>query len=234
MDTFLSLLPDKVKKGTKIVTSEQLGMKHLLHISTNGKIKEFTPFITQRSANNEDRTVPRISTAPTLLGCLIGYCAATTDFQYPLDENRSYKGGWYIYGIPFEKAIKPAANLLWDQRYSDEHWLVTYNEDTRHYKPVILGKVFYKEIVSVARTGKMPFKKVTMLVEVNSDEPLKFGANVSLTKGYWEITGDEPSNNVESWKHDKEYAVKEISKAEYSGIKKLSADMLSMPTSYNW
>jgi hypothetical protein len=239
MENFLSLLPDKVKKGVKVVTAAQLGMDHLLHISTNGKIKEFIPFITQRSANNEDRTVPRISTAPTLLGCLIGYGAASCDFLTDPDGeygDSSYRGGWYIYGIPFEKALKPAPGLLWDQRYTDEHWLVTYSEDTRVYKPTIFGKCFYKSITSVGRTGKVPFKRVTFLVEINQDVTIRLGATVNLTKGYWTIEGDEPTTNVESWKHDSDYTVKEITKAEYTAAKKVTADLLSipLPTSFSW
>jgi hypothetical protein len=239
MENFLSLLPDKVKKGVKVVTATELGINHLLHISTNGKIKEFVPFITQRSANNEDLTVPRICVAPTLLGCLIGYGAASCDFLTDPDGeygDSSYRGGWYIYGLPFEKALKPSAGLLWDQKYTDEHWLVTYSESTRVYKPTIFGKCFYKEIISVGRTGKVPFKRVKFLVEISQDVTIKLGGAINLTKGYWMIEGDEPTTNVESWKHDGGYTVSEITKAEYSVTKKLTANLLSipLPTCLGW
>lgn len=234
MENFLSLLPDKVKKGLKVVSSSDVGLTHLLHISTNGKIKEFVPSITKRTANNEDRSVPRVSVAPTLLGCMIGYAATSYDFLADPDGeygDSSYRGGWYIYGIPFEKALKPSSGLLWDQRYTDEHWLVTYNENSRSYKPTVFGKCFYKELINVARTGKVPFRRMVLLVEVSQDVSIKFSAKITLTKGYWEIIGDEPTTNVESWKHDAEYIVKELTKAEYTGVKKLSADMLSAPSS---
>lgn len=239
MENFLSLLPDKVKKGVKVVTAAELGMDHLLHISTNGKIKEFIPFITQRSVDSEDRSVPRVCTAPTLLGCLIGYGIASDDFLNPPESRDSYKGGWYIYGLPFEKAIKPAPSLLEDQRCGDEHWLVTYNTDTRVYAPVMIGKCFYKEITALGVSNDIPIRRVKMLVEIAADIPVKLGASITLTKGYWEIEGDEPVLKSDSWKNDKAYTVTEIDKETYNGSKKLSADLLSFSnpvklTSFNW
>lgn len=235
MEQALALLPDNVKKELSVVSSAELGTDKLLHISTDPKIKQFVPNITKRTANNENRSVPRISTAPSLLGCLIGYCAAALDFSQG-DHHPDWLGGWYIYGIPFELALKPSPKLLHDQRNSDEHWLITYSETTRSYAPTKLGKFFYRSVISQARTGKRPFKEVVMLVEVATDHPVLFAGKVQLTKGYWEITGPEPSFNVEFWNQDKLYTVKSISKGDYRTTKSLSADLLSYtpPPSAKW
>lgn len=232
MSRFLSLQPNRISKHLEVVNKEELGP--LLHVSTNRDIRKFTPFVTQRTGNNENRSVPRISTAPTLLGCLIGYVAALYDFEDSSYE-KGYRGGWYIYEIPYELALKPSPNLLYDQANSDEHWLVTYSKSTRDYPAHLKGKFFYKGVQWTSRSGQRPFREMTMFVETFEDS-VRFGKQQVLGKGFWEIKGPEPSQNTEFWHEDHLYSVKRLSQVEYNAVKKISADMLFMlkPVSLKW
>src|SRR5690606_7627137 len=92
-------------------------------------------------------------------------------------------------------------------------WLVSYSKETHSYQPKTVGRMFYKEALLVARGGRMPFRYVTICVEVLSDE-LLFSKNIKLTKGYWEIKGIEPGF-VDSWQHDKSYRIRPISKSDF-------------------
>lgn len=227
IENYLDHQPDSVSKNVIIVGVDEVGP--LLHISKDPKIRKFIPFVTNRTGNNENRSVPRVSVAPTLLGCFVGYVAAAQDFGYPEQDDGTFEQGWYIYDIPYQFALKPKSKLLYDQRNSDEHWIVTYSPDTTEYIPSKIGKCFYRDVTSIGRSGKKPRKECTLIVEVFV-EKLVFSKRFVLTKGYWEIKGPEPSNFVESWKDDGEYAVRELDKAEYQTIKKLTADMLSYQT----
>lgn len=227
MDEFIGLLPDNVGKGLEVVTRQTVPEGALLHISTNGKIKTFTPSVTSRTAHKEDRSVPRVSTAPSLLGCIAGYSAAKWDVLNNYKGNKDFKGGWYIYDLPFEFALKPAVRLLVDQKATDEHWLVTYSVDTRHYDPSIIGKFFYESLTSLTRTDNGPFMMCTIKVEVFPGQKVHFAKGVVLTEGYWNIYGPEPTNNIANWKQTKAYVVTPVTKADWAISKKFSADLLS-------
>jgi hypothetical protein len=234
LDSFVALLPGPVAKGVTVVTPHDIGSPVLLHMSRDSKIKKFIPNVTRRTGMDENRSVPRISTAPTLLGCFVGYCAARSDYMYPDYEGKMYKGGWYVYGIPFQHAIKPNTKLLYDQKNSGEHWLVTYSPETREYPAEIMAKVFYSDVTAIPRSGKNPTYRCTIMIEVLSTLPLAFSKKHTLTKGCWKITGAEPTGNVESWKDDDDYIVEPVNKGDYTSVKKLAADMLSIPVSFGW
>lgn len=228
MDEFIRLLPDSTGAGLTVVTPAEIPEGQLMHISKNGKIKTFTPSVTSRTASKEDRSVPRVSTAPSLLGCLAGYAAAKWDVLNNWQgNNKDFKGGWYIYNLPFEFALKPVPKLLVDQKATDEHWLVTYSVDTRHYDPSIIGKFFYESITSLVRSNDNPFMMCTMKIEVFPGQKVHFAKGVILTEGYWSVYGPEPTNNIANWKQAKAYVVTSIPKGDWAISKKFSADLLS-------
>jgi len=230
LETWLETSPEKVRRNVEIVTPETLGSDFLLHISTNSSIKKFTPHIGQRQATSEDRTVPRVTVANTLLGCFIGYSASFHDFSKLAStgkkEEGSYKGGWVIYALPFKAALRPTPKLVYDAKQSGEHWLVSYSPQEIEYKPILIGKVFYRSVTLVARAGKQPDAFADMYVEVNTETPILFSENIKLTKGYWIITGPM-DYRVASWKTDKAFSAKEISKSDYLTSKTAAAGMLS-------
>ena len=71
IDNWLEQRLPKVRKNLSIHTQEEVG--GLYHLSTNGKIKDFTPRIsTGKFLVDEDLTTPRISTSDCLFGCING------------------------------------------------------------------------------------------------------------------------------------------------------------------
>jgi hypothetical protein len=190
----------------------------LMHVSTNHVIKGFVPSVTQRTGNNENRSVARVSTAPSLLGCLIGYVQGWNNFYWPDEKkNGDLLQRMIVYRFDTPLSLVPNTKLLFDQKQSDERWLVAYSADTQTYVPIKTARCFYKDVLLIGRPGKLPFKVMTLLVEVLEDT-LLFSKNIKLTKGYWEIKGPEPTSNVKSWDSDKQYIVKQISKADFDYV----------------
>src|SRR5690606_41835575 len=102
------------KELTPIEAKDLIGPP--LHLSTNPRIKEFIPSVTDRTANKEDRSIARVSTAPTILGCLIGYVKAWDDFYWPdSDKQNNLLQMLTIYQFDVEAVIKPSKKLLFDQ-----------------------------------------------------------------------------------------------------------------------
>lgn len=236
MAGFLNLQPDDVRNRVSVVETKDL-IGPLLHLSTNGNIKEFVPSVTRRTASKENRSVPRISTAPTITGCLIGYVSGFNDFYWP-DEGKKGKllQQWTVYRFDTPLALRPDLKLLFDQKRSDEHWLVGYSRDTLKYIPVKTARCFYKDATLVGRPGKMPFQIATMMIEVLEDT-LQFSKNIKLTKGYWEIRGPEPAAFIRDWTDDKNYTVKQASKADFDYVphkEYMAFEDFDKPTFMSW
>lgn len=232
MERWLNLQPPAVKKKLTPRTFAEAGPMY--HMSLDGNIKKFTPYVTRRTSNNENTSIPRVSVAPSILGCFIGYCSAWGDSMYPDISKKSTKNGWYLYDIPYRECIRPSEKVLWDVGYTDEHWLVTYDTVSRQYPASIVAKMFYSEMILRPIVGNTPRLFVKIVVEVIGTQ-VSFGDNTTLTTGYWEITGPEPMQ-VEDWKSVHEYTVKKMSGSEYAAAKKYTADLLSLnpPTSMRW
>ena len=81
IDDWLEQRLPKVRKNLSMFTKEEVG--GLYHLSTNGKIKDFTPRIsTGKFLVNEDLTTPRISTSDCLFGCVNGAFNLEDEFIY--------------------------------------------------------------------------------------------------------------------------------------------------------
>lgn len=230
LEAWLETVSEKVRRNVEIVTPETLGKNTFLHISTDTAIKKFIPHIGFRQAKMEDRTVPRITVANSLLGCFIGYSASFHDFSKLAStgkkEDGSYKGGFIIYALPFKAALRPTPKMVYDAKMSGEHWLVSYSAESTEYKPTAVGKVFYRSVSMIARSGLQPHAEAEMFVEVSTPEGIQFSKNIMLTKGYWVIDGPM-DYRVANWGSDKAFRVREIDKAEYLSNKMASANMLS-------
>lgn len=241
LENWLDRVSDKVSRNVTIVTPKDIDQDYFLHISKDISVKEFIPFISKRQGDKEDRTIARITVAPMLLGCMIGYANDSYDFLNLIPNGKSeelgYRGGYKIYSVPFKAAIKPANKLVYDSKNSDEHWLVTYSKETVTYKPEPVGKMFYRGIMFVPRKDKLPFMEGTLYVEVTKEEGIPFSKNIFLNKGYHIIDGPI-QNHIYSWKDDKVFKVRQIDKAEYLLAKNQSAALLGftepVPSYLSW
>jgi len=243
LDRFLSLLPDKIRGNVLPVTPVDVKQPYLLHMSKDTGIKSFAPRVSNRTLSAEDRSVPRICVAPTLAGAIMGYSSDLSDFQNQYGGSADYskrrvpyKGGWWVYAIPFDVALRPTRKILPDVERTDEHWLVTFDPNTIEYKPIPIAKFFYRAVTMVA-TDRRPSTKVELMVEVLGDEPLRFDNKTVLTKGYWRLTVDG-LHTARRWDRIPSVEVSEIPKVEYSATKQLVASMLSVeeatPVSAMW
>lgn len=234
LEGLLKEVSSKVQNNVTVVTPESLGQDFFLHISRDTNLRKFTPFIGHRQSTMEDRTVPRVTVSPTILGCLIGYAQAEFDFMNlnyaEKDSNGvTWRGGWKIYALPFKAALKPNARMVYDSRHSDEHWLVTYDASTVHYEPEVAGKMFMRSITYVGRNekDKLPAADCELYVEVSYKHDLRFGKHHLLAKGCYRITGPAPQN-TEGWFSDKEFQVTEVTRGEYISAKNAVADLLGL------
>jgi hypothetical protein len=235
-------LPEKVQRSVTVVTAETLGQDYMIHISTDTNIRNFVPLIGRRQGRMEDRTVPRVTVAPTLLGAFIGYAESEMCFMEacsnsdPHDDS-VWKGGWKIYGLPFQACLKPNAKMVNDTRMSDEHWLVRYSQETSVYKPVTLGRCFYRELRLSARTGKNPTYDCSLYIEVVCPEGIRFSKNIFLKQGCHLIEGTAPSN-LYSWASDEALKHREVSAGEYRAQKNACAALLGLsdpvPSYLSW
>ena len=223
---FLEICSQKVQDNIEIITPKDLGSDFLLHISDNNKLKDCTPQIGNRQADSEDRTVPRVCVASSLIGCMIGH-AASENYFLNVEHTKEYRGGYYIYAFDFEYALKPNSKLVYDSKKTNEHWLVTYNKDTITYTPKCIGKFFIQSITYIAKSGSIPIPTDSILfIEVESKKPIKFNNNIELSKGYWKIEGPL-FTTLRSLETTKPFTITEITKSEYNSVKISSADMLS-------
>ncbi len=229
MELFLRLLVDKVAKNTTVVTKEELKQNYMLHISPSKmNNKPYIPRIGTRQGLSEDRTVPRITVAPTLYGCYIGYAQLINQFfNYNPNNSDDYRQGLYIHEIEFDEALKPNNKLVYDSSRSDEHWLVTYDEETKTYKGKVIGKMFISEIRTKANSGKLAIIEATIYIHVTKSEGIQFSKNIFLPNGYFIVQNISEVHNC-SWDDDNKIKVLEINQTEFEAVKKQSAALLSL------
>ncbi|EEL9315744.1 hypothetical protein DAT63_23095, partial [Salmonella enterica subsp. enterica serovar Enteritidis] len=93
----------------------------LLHISTDTELKTMMPRIPQRTLRMEDGSFPRICVSSSLMGCIYGYSTAIKQY-FSGGHLAHWLGGYVIYRVPFDIALRPHRTLLSDVDISDEHW----------------------------------------------------------------------------------------------------------------
>lgn len=198
-------------------------MPQLLHISSDGGIKKFTPMVSKRTANKEDRTVPRVSTAPHLMGCINGYCEVIGDFlEYGTAD---WKGGYTIYGIPFDIAGSPHVDLVVDVKDTDEKWVIPYDHKHREITPTKLGKFFVKGVYYENCRGDNRLYSFTAFIHVTTPQRIYLTEKVFLPQGYYRL---QISNSSESFQFKSDtISFNVITRAEYMEAKGVTAGLLS-------
>lgn len=227
INDLLEIASDSVKNNSVIVNSQETPTPYFLHI-TGERSPSYIPRIGHRQGSKEDRTMPRVTVATTLLGCIIGYATLLDTFinQATLSGKGVYskwKGGLYIQKLPFKQALKPNSKLVYDVNATDEHWLVTYNEDTKQFYSEVIGKLIIDE-VSLKPVGKEAVDQVfSLFLEIN--ETIFFSEKEKLEPGYYNVKF--PLNNKTTWKTTKEITIVSISKDDFKNRKAIVASNLS-------
>ena len=170
-----------VKNNVTIVDGATFNKGLMYHIGTTDMSnKPYIPRIGERQGKTEDRTVPRVTVAPTLLGCIYGYAMVVISGK---DNNIA---GYYIHSLPFEYCLKPTKKLVFDQELTNEHWLVRYNKDTTVYKASRIGRMVVGKIDIKPRPKKFAEVTLTVLVEVNQEMP--FNEVETMAPGYYQVS----------------------------------------------
>jgi len=229
MDRYLSTVPKAVEKNCEVVSADEIGRIHMVHISTNTNIKAFIPMMSGRTMDKEDRSVARVCVAPELLSAMMGYGAAFYESTVPKlkkDDDPKWKNGYHIYGLPFEYALRPDKKILPDANMTNEHWLVSYNKDTAEYKPVDLGIVFYGDIAIKRGANFTVDTDVELFIRVDHKDGLWFTPHQHLAKGFWYYRGYD-AGSIRNYNGTKTVKAVPIEESEFMKKKRVVAATLS-------
>lgn len=232
MDQFISTLPANIRKNVTVVTPDDIGQVMVYHISTDPGIRKFRPEVSRRTAQDEDRSVPRVSTATSITGCIQAYQGDVFDFNTVPSKDSGYLGGWYIYGFEFKVALKPNGRVVYDAPYTNEIWLVPYQENEWEKRSRVLGKFFYQSMVHSWNRGRRYVQR-TCLVEIKDSAPVHFAKDTWLDKGFWKVVLGEVSVDT-PWDKVDVVSAEKITRGEFQEAKTVAADLLSMPPSAQW
>ena len=232
----------EVQANSKIVSAQELGQDYMLHIDKQTPAA-FISRMPASAAKSENDTTARITVAPHLVGCMIGYDRIDSDLLGGTGkttvEKTGFKGGYEICELPFKHCLFPNEKLVFDSQRSHEHWLVSYNKETLEYKPTKVGKMFIASAVYLPNSGSVPVVSFEVYIEVHKEGGFKFSPNIHLDKGFHRVVvtfgreKDQGSSDEEA-----NFTPTCIDVTDYNKAKQLSAAMLShqdkAPKYLNW
>lgn len=210
-----ALLGDTVSELTLYSAGEV--NRPLYHVSMNPNVRIFSPKVSSRTLSSEDRSVPRVSTSTSLIGCLNGYQSMFTDMAGR--ERKNFTGLYTVYELPYQYAVKPSKKLLSDVETSDEYWLVSWKKETYSIRPNTVCEFTIPQVQTTYGSDGED-QRVTMFLKVLG-ESLYLTHDIKLVKGYYEITlrnydYDYPLEN------NNKIEVKEITENDYNKVTSLS------------
>lgn len=183
----LKLYAPDIVKNLVVKPLAESGVDKLLHISNNPNIPVFTPIVPKRAGKGEDLRVPRICTASSLTGCVIGYNGVVEDFHYTGD---GFKSEYTIYAFKPHVVVKPNNELLPPVEITGERWIIAHPNSTE-YVPEKIGKLTIIGIHSV------PFQRdncvfidqhLEFVLEVYESHDVKWTyGKEALSSGYYYI-----------------------------------------------
>lgn len=210
-----ALLGDAVSELTLYSAGEV--NRPLYHVSMNPNVRIFSPKVSSRTLSSEDRSVPRVSTSTSLIGCLNGYQSMFTDMAGR--ERKNFTGLYTVYELPYQYTVKPSKKLLSDVETSDEYWLVSWKKETYSIRPNTVCEFTIPQVQTTYGSDGED-QRVTMFLKVLG-ESLYLTHDIKLVKGYYEITlrnydYDYPLEN------NNKIEVKEITENDYNKVTSLS------------
>lgn len=227
MRRYLELYPPTITNNCKVIGDGET-VAYTFHISVNNKLKLFTPAISRRTLMKEDRSMPRISTAGTLNGCISGYCSLIADWDY--QDSPGWQGGWKIYAIPYKLAIEPAKKILDDVDRTGEVWLVGYNKAHRTYPAMPIGDMVVMSVSTVVDDSLKNRKRktvVSMYVRIDDGFQLPLNRQVVLRAGYYHITYNDFFAAMDL-RSPQDILVRPVSSQEFSSRKRIEAGNLEL------
>ena len=233
LNDLLSCQPEEIRTHMKLIRKDEHPNNGIFLRIDKNPPEKFIPNLPKTSMKGENNTVARVTVAPSLVGCLIGYFRAEYDVVYSGTRNTDGevgKGGYVISQFDADVFVRPDDTLVPQEvERSDEHWLLPYDAAHAEYTATPVGKCFLSDITYINRGGKVrPVIHLTLWVEVSA-EALEFAPGIILEKGYyqmklrWSSLADRSIQEI-----DKELLkTTVVTEAEYRNQKRLSADLLS-------
>lgn len=176
LSTWLQALPKQTREGLAIVTEE-----YVYHISTNPSIKRFMPQVGSRQLPTEDRTVPRVCCARSIVDAVRGHAAVSGQAINRWKEGKA--GVFYIYRFPFKQYLKPGVSIVPDAGLTNELWVVPNDPSTSAFKADIVGEFIVSAVSEEYEEGEVEHSFTLML---HTREPVRLNGK-SFLHGYGKI-----------------------------------------------
>ena len=206
---FTHLGPEALSK-VKIVDKTMSNVKLLYHISADDKLQHFYPRVSQKLYPNETTQIPRTSTSPSVIQCILGYGGFYQDLSWHAEN---FSGIYYIYEPKWDIAFKPSKSLVGDVEFSDEHWLLYYKKEHYQRTSERSGEFFVKSFDCVLK-GSGSDDEYILFLKVDKDG-LEFLPGKQLRRGYYRITLQQFKTPNYGYRLDENVFIEEIDSKQY-------------------
>ena len=206
---FTHLGPEALSK-VKIVDKTMSNVKLLYHISADDKLQHFYPRVSQKLYPNETTQIPRTSTSPSVIQCILGYGGFYQDLSWHAEN---FNGIYYIYEPKWDIAFKPSKSLVGDVEFSDEHWLLYYKKEHYQRTSARSGEFFVKSFDCVLK-GSGSDDEYILFLKVDKDG-LEFLPGKQLRRGYYRITLQQFKTPNYEYRLDENVFIEEIDSKQY-------------------
>lgn len=206
---FTHLGPEALSK-VKIVDKTMSNVKLLYHISADDKLQHFYPRVSQKLYPNETTQIPRTSTSPSVIQCILGYGGFYQDLSWHAEN---FSGIYYIYEPKWDIAFKPSNSLVGDVEFSDEHWLLYYKKEHYQRTSERSGEFFVKSFDCVLK-GSGSDDEYILFLKVDKDG-LEFLPGKQLRRGYYRITLQQFKTPNYDYRLDENVFIEEIDSKQY-------------------
>lgn len=232
----MRIASEKVRNNTKVVEAAKQPLPFMIHMTPDHSNKAYIPRIGTKQGYTEDRTMPRVTVADTLIGCLIGYACLEEDFfnrnQDKAIAQRS-KNGYRINRLDYDFCLRPNARLVYDVQATNEHWLISYNKDTIEYKPTLAAYMVVGSI-TVMQHPKYddPDSIITCFVDVREKSGIYLAEDIHLEQGYYSFTVCYNRHITFDTKLSDKLTMRKISRSEFQNRKLIEVSTESLKPAY--
>lgn len=206
---FTHLGPEALSK-VKIVDKTMSNVKLLYHISADDKLQHFYPRVSQKLYPNETTQIPRTSTSPSVIQCILGYGGFYQDLSWHAEN---FNGIYYIYEPKWDIAFKPSKSLVGDVEFSDEHWLLYYKKEHYQRTSERSGEFFVRSFDCMLK-GSGSDDEYILFLKVDKDG-LEFLPGKQLRRGYYRITLQQFRTPNYDYRLDENVFIEEIDSKQY-------------------
>lgn len=224
----VELLGDHVTRNVVTVEPGHLKIPYLLRLDQEVP-NILIPRMPKSAADSENATVPRVVTADTVLGCMLGHAHMV---WLVWDRDISNPENFYLLtGYEFEYGLRPNKNLVYDAERTGEVWLIAYDKATTTYKPLPFGEMFFHKLSTIViGTTKVNKMVAEIVVKIDHKGGVPLSPKVSLKPGFYYVKMDVTRYGLSQAVkvppmsiHDEDlFTVTEISEKMYKSFKDIS------------